>query len=273
MGEILGKVVDAQGNDIPGAIVTAQGPRAGQFRESETKGDGSFSIHLVSSIYRLRFSLTQFKNVYMTVVVNAGARTLANATMEVDHFHDGISGPFPPRPDGVLVDIVTSLGRIGIRVDEIHAPITAQNFLRYVDNGLYNGGRFHRVTRPDNYTPLLPDRPMMEIIQGGMDPAEPFKGFPAIPLERTSVTGLKHIAGTVSMARGAPDSATSEFFILLDDQPSLDFGGKRFPDGQGGAAFGSVIAGLEVVRKIQQQPAQGQNLTTPVRIISIARVK
>jgi peptidyl-prolyl cis-trans isomerase A (cyclophilin A) len=113
----------------------------------------------------------------------------------------------------------------------------------------------------------------MEIIQGGIDPSQNTNRFAPIPLERTSVTGYKHLAGTVSMARGAPDSATSEFFILLDDQPSLDFGGKRFPDGQGGAAFGSVIAGLEVVRKIQQQPAQGQNLTTPVRIISIARVK
>ena len=79
----------------------------------------------------------------------------------------------------------------------------------------------------------------MELIQGGIDPARADKAFPPIPLERTSVTGLKHVAGTVSMARGtAADTATSDFFILLDDQPSLDFGGKRFDDGQGAAAFG-----------------------------------
>jgi peptidyl-prolyl cis-trans isomerase A (cyclophilin A) len=168
--------------------------------------------------------------------------------------------------------IKTSL-EIVLLIDEAHAPVTSRNFLLYVDNGLYDGGRFYRVTRPDNYTPLLSDRPMMEIIQGGVDPAESFKGFPAILLERTSVTGIKHVAGTVSMSRGAPDSATSEFFILLDDQASLDFGGRRFADGQGGAAFGSVAFGLDVARKIQQQPSQGQNLTTPVRIISIARMK
>ena len=98
--------------------------------------------------------------------------------------------------------------------------------------------------------------------------------FRLFALERTSVTGLKHVTGVVSMARGtAADTATSDFFILLDDQPSLDFGGKRFADGQGGAAFGRVVEGLDVVRKIQQQPVQGQNLTPPVPIKAIARVK
>jgi peptidyl-prolyl cis-trans isomerase A (cyclophilin A) len=74
------------------------------------------------------------------------------------------------------------------------------------------------------------------------------------------------------MARGTPDSATSEFFILLDDQPSLDFGGKRFADGQGGAVFGSVSMGLDVVRKIQQMAASDQNLTPPVPILTICRL-
>jgi peptidyl-prolyl cis-trans isomerase A (cyclophilin A) len=274
MGEIYGKVMDERREGVPGVLVTAQGSGAGLFAQAETKGDGTFSIHVLPSTYRLRFSLNMFTPVYMTVVVSAGARTFANApTMQLALIYDEIPGGIRYPSDGVLIDITTSLGRIAIVVNESQAPITAKNFLRYVDYGLYNGGRFYRVTRPDNYTPLLPDRPMMEIIQGGMDPAEPFKGFPAIPLERTSVTGIKHVAGTVSMARGAPDSATSEFFILLDDQASLDFGGRRFADGQGGAAFGSVAFGLDVARKIQQQPSQGQNLTTPVKIISIARVK
>jgi peptidyl-prolyl cis-trans isomerase A (cyclophilin A) len=172
----------------------------------------------------------------------------------------------------VLVRIETALGNIDLEIDIKHAPVTAANFLKYVDAGLYSGGRFNRVTRPDNYTPAPPNRPMMELIQGGISPDRASERFPAIPLERTSVTALKHVVGTVSMARGGPDSATSEFFILLNDQPSLDFGGMRFDDGQGAAAFGRVVAGLDVVRKIQQQPVQGQNLTPPVPITKVARL-
>ena len=187
--------------------------------------------------------------------------------------------PAPPRPPGaeVAVRLATGLGNIDIVVDTVHAPVTAGNFLRYVDAKLYDGGRFNRVTRPDNYTPTPPNRPMMNLIQGGVDPTRAGDRFPAIPLERTSVTGLRHVVGTVSMGRtdGEPDTATSEFFILLDDQPSLDFGGKRFTDAQGAAAFGHVVAGLDVVRTIQQQgPLQEQNrqyLVTPVTITSATR--
>ncbi len=171
------------------------------------------------------------------------------------------------------VRIETSLGSIVLAIDTAHAPVTAANFLKYVDGGFYDGGRFHRATRPDNYTPTPPNRPMMEIIQGGINPDRRSAAFPPIPLERTSVTGLKHVRGTVSMARGTgADTATSDFFILLDDQPSLDFGGKRFDDGQGGAAFGRVISGMDVVKKIQQQPVEGQNLTPPVAIVSVKRM-
>lgn len=178
-----------------------------------------------------------------------------------------------PAAGDVTVVLETSFGRIVIAVDTAHAPVTAANFLKYVDGHFYDGGRFHRVTRPDNYTPAPPNRPPMEIIQGGISPARQREGFPAIALERTSVTGLKHGVGTVSMARGtAADTGTSDFFILLDDQPSLDFGGKRFDDGQGAAAFGRVVQGMDVVRKIQQQPAQGQSLTPPVAITTAGRI-
>jgi peptidyl-prolyl cis-trans isomerase A (cyclophilin A) len=187
-----------------------------------------------------------------------------------------------PSGGEVLVWMETGLGSIHIVVDTRHAPITAANFLKYVDAGLYDGGRFHRATRPDNYTPVPPDKPAMEIIQAGINPARRSEGFPPIPLERTSVTGLKHVVGTVSMARAAAaDTARSDFFICLDDQPSLDFGGKRFDDGQGGAAFGRVVKGLDVVRKIQQQPTNDkgetamakQSLLPPVAILRIARVQ
>lgn len=173
----------------------------------------------------------------------------------------------------VLVHLETAQGEIDIAVDENRAPVTATNFLKYVDGGLYNGGRFHRATREGNYTPSPPDRPMMELIQGGIDPARRVEGFPPIPLERTNVTGLRHVAGTVSMARGAADSATSDFFILLDDQPSLDFGGRRFDDAQGAAAFGRVVFGLDAVRTIQQQPVNEQRLTPPVPIVKAERIR
>jgi len=181
----------------------------------------------------------------------------------------------------VLVRIETAFGSIDVAVDAKRAPITAANFLRYVDAKLYDGGQFHRSTRADNYTPAPPDRPAMEIIQARINPERRGEGFEAIALERTSVTGITHVAGTISMARGAQaDTARSDFYICLDDQPSLDFGGKRFEDAQGAAAFGRVVKGLDVVRRIQQQPtnkdaatAMGkQALLPPVTIARIVRV-
>jgi peptidyl-prolyl cis-trans isomerase A (cyclophilin A) len=177
------------------------------------------------------------------------------------------------RPGEVAVRLTTGVGDIVLAIDTQHAPVTSANFLKYVDGHFYDGGRFHRATRPDNYTPAPPNRPAMEIIQAGINPARRAEGFPPIPLERTSVTGLKHVTGTVSMARGTgADTATSDFFILLDDQPSLDFGGMRFDDGQGGAAFGRVVSGLDVVRKIQHEPVEAQALKPPVPILSASRV-
>jgi peptidyl-prolyl cis-trans isomerase A (cyclophilin A) len=181
----------------------------------------------------------------------------------------------------VLVRIETPLGNIDVALDTAHAPITAANFLKYVDAKLYDGGRFHRATRPDNYAPQLPERPPMQIIQAGINPARRTEGFPAIPLERTTATGLKHVTGTISMARtAAADSATSDFFICLDDEPSLDFGSKRYEDGQGFAAFGHVVSGMDVVRRIQQQPvnkdaetASGrQSLLPPIAITHLSRI-
>jgi peptidyl-prolyl cis-trans isomerase A (cyclophilin A) len=179
-----------------------------------------------------------------------------------------------PQQGDVVVRIETALGSIDLVVDTKDAPITAANFLKYVDNHLYDGGRFHRATRPDNYTPAPPNRPPMEIVQAGINPAERSEGFGPIPLERTSVTGLKHRVGTVSMARAAQaDTATSDFFICLDDQPSLDFGGKRFDDAQGAAAFGHVLKGMDVVRRIQQQPVKGQNLDPAINLVRMFRVE
>ncbi|HYT76837.1 MAG TPA: peptidylprolyl isomerase [Vicinamibacterales bacterium] len=174
----------------------------------------------------------------------------------------------------ILVRIETALGNIDIAVDATHAPVTAANFLEHVDGKFYDGGRFHRATRPDNYTPSLPDRPPMQIIQAGINPDRRKGELPPIPLERTTATGLKHVAGTVSMARGAAaDSATSDFFICLDEEPSLDFGSRRYEDGQGFAAFGRVVKGMDVVRRIQQQPVKAQALEPPITITRAYRVE
>lgn len=166
------------------------------------------------------------------------------------------------------VRIRTTAGDIVVAVDSVRAPATSANFLRYVDAGAYRDGHFHRTVRPDNQ----PDTPTkIEVIQGGRARPDAAR-FPAIPLERTSITGLLHRDGTISMARGGPDTATSDFFICLGDQPSLNFGGARNPDGQGFAAFGQVVQGMDIVRAIQQAPAQAQRLTPTIGILDVQRV-
>ena len=132
-------------------------------------------------------------------------------------------------------NIKTSLGDITIEFYPKKAPITVANFLKYVDAHLYENTTFFRSVTLNNQPK---DSVKIEVIQGGE--VDSTKVFAAIPLERTSKTGLLHKNGTISMARDNPDSATCSFFICINDQPSLDFGGKRNKDGQGFAAFGKV---------------------------------
>ena len=168
------------------------------------------------------------------------------------------------------VVIRTALGDIEVEVDSARAPVTATNFLRYVDLGFYSSfGRFHRTVRADNQPD---DKVRIAVIQAGLEPYRA-QGFPPIPLERTRDTGLRHLDGTISMARDTPNSATSDFFICIGDQPSLDYGGRRNPDGQGFAAFGRVIRGMSVVNRIHDAPARGQALTPPVGILEVSRVR
>ena len=166
------------------------------------------------------------------------------------------------------VVLKTNLGEIEIRVDETQAPATAANFLKYVRAGAYENGIFHRTVTLQNQPQ---NKIRIQVIQGGKRPdaAE----YPPVKLERTNVTGLKHKDGAVSMARDAADTATSDFFICIGDQPELDFGGKRNPDGQGFAAFGKVTRGMEVVRAIQSAAAEGQTLKPPITILNARIVK
>ena len=171
-----------------------------------------------------------------------------------------------PAGHNPVIYIRTELGIIVAEVAQDKAPMTAANFLKYIDAKLYDSAVFHRTVTMANQ-PL--DKVKIEVVQGGELPDD--KCFAPIRLERTSVTGLKHLDGTISMARNGPDTATASFFICIGDQPELDFGGRRNPDGQGFAAFGRVVYGMETVKKIQRSPADGQTLTPPVKIISAGR--
>lgn len=212
----------------------------------------------------------------MSRMLAAGRRVLPVATAVVSALVSlGAPAHGQRLPDGsesgtvVLVEIVTDAGIIEAEIYPDRAPITATNFLAYVDDLLFDGGSFFRTVRPDNQ-PADPVR--IEVVQGGPDgPAVRDRLRPPIRLERTTDTGLSHVDGALSMARSGPDSARSQFFICIGDQPSLDYGGTRNPDGQGFAAFGRVVSGMDVVRAIQSGPAEGQRLVEPVRIETIRR--
>lgn len=186
------------------------------------------------------------------------------------------------------VEIVmdTELGAIHVELYPERAPATVENFLRYLDEGLFDGATFYRVVRLDNQA--ASDVPI-QVVQGGLygptmrgETQSPPEVIPPVVHESTADTGLAHVDGAVSMARGEPGTATSEFFISVGDNPALDFGGLRNPDGQGFAVFGQVTQGMEIVRRIQQRPSgaevseqmavvQGQLLETPVKILSVRR--
>jgi peptidyl-prolyl cis-trans isomerase A (cyclophilin A) len=172
-------------------------------------------------------------------------------------------------PDPVLLEIRTELGSITLELYPGKAPATVANFLRYVDGGFYTDGSFHRTVHLDNQPD---DSIRIAVIQGDMNQAMRAQGFGPIDLERTHVTGLKHVDGAVSMARGGPDTVTSSFFICVGDQPELDYGGRRNPDGQGFGAFGLVVEGMDVVRAINRSAAEGQSLTPPIKILGIRRL-
>ena len=175
---------------------------------------------------------------------------------------------------GVQVRIVTDSGTIVVALEPAKAPITVANFLRYADEHRYDGGSFYRAVTLSNQLPAA-QQPQIEVIQGGID-ADSARRLPAITHETNERSGIRHTDGVISMARGAPGSASSEFFIVINDQPALDFGGQRNPDGQGFAAFGKVVSGMDVVRRIQRMPSQPrppQRMTTVVRIQRVERAQ
>lgn len=169
-----------------------------------------------------------------------------------------------------VVRVETDAGVMTVALALEHAPLTVCNFLTYVRAGDYDGGAFFRTvvaaTNTSNPNPI-------DVIQAASNRGVEDTARPPVRLERTRDTGLNHRAGVISMARDGPDTATSSFFIVTQDTPSLDFGGARNPDGQGFAAFGRLIDGLDVARRIQVSPADSEEkLTPPVAIRSIRLV-
>lgn len=168
----------------------------------------------------------------------------------------------------VCIIINTSLGDIEVELYMSKAPKTVENFLKYVSNNLYVNSSFFRVCTPENEA----DRVVkIEVIQGGNIPENLL--FPPIELETTQKTGIKHKNGTISMARGEPNTVQSSFFICINNQPELDFGGKRNPDGMGFAAFGKVTNGMNVVLKIQNSENENQQISFPIIINSIKLIQ
>ena len=157
----------------------------------------------------------------------------------------------------------TEFGIIKIELYPKKAPISVTNFLKYVDENRYEDFHFYRTLNLQNQPN---DDIKIEVIQGGL-------GFNVHPMsldpikhENTRLTGLRHINGSISMARIKPGSANSEIFICINNQPELDFGGKRNSDGQGFATFGKVIHGFEVLKRIHNQKNKNQILIDPIHV-------
>lgn len=171
--------------------------------------------------------------------------------------------------DTVEIEIKTVEGTIIAELYPKQAPESVKAFLAIVDQGLYHRSYFYRILSDENQPS---NAPKAELIQGGIwSRTKKRPELPRIPHETTQQTGLTHSAGTLSFAREEPGSASSEFFITLSDLPGFDFGGENNADGQGYAAFGKVISGMDIVRKIYRKPETDQYFDPPVMIVDIQR--
>ena len=162
-----------------------------------------------------------------------------------------------------IILMETSLGTITLQLFPKKAPNTVKNFLSYIEQNRYNECHFYRVVHSNNQPE---NKILIEVIQGGLGIDKHPLELKAITHENTDQTNILHKNGTISMARLEPGTASSEFFICINDQPELDYGGKRNPDGQGFAAFGQVIKGMEIVKKIQMMDSKDQILMVSIPV-------
>lgn len=179
-----------------------------------------------------------------------------------------------PRPGTVRVAMTTGEGAILLELDADKAPLTVANFLKYVDGRRLDGTTFYRASK-------VPNAAEYGLVQGGVR-YDPKRVLPGIAHEATTKTGLAHTDGTISMARNAPGTAAGDFFIIVGDMPYMNADPSQPGDNQGYAAFGHVVAGMDVVRRILaapvsatagEGPMKGEMLAQPIRIVTARRVK
>jgi peptidyl-prolyl cis-trans isomerase A (cyclophilin A) len=168
------------------------------------------------------------------------------------------------------IQITTSFGNVEAELYPEKAPKTVAAFLSYVDSGLYKNSSFYRVL----FVEAMASDYNTGVVQGGIWQSNNAKAIalPGVEHEAPAKTGLSHTSGTLSLARSAPGSANSEFFICIGDQTGYDSSKNFNPDGLGFAAFGRVVSGMEIVRKIHSQRADGQLFTAPIVIKNIERL-
>jgi len=173
-------------------------------------------------------------------------------------------------PEVVRVVMHTAQGDIHLAIEKGRAPITAGNFLRYVDQKRFDNITFYRAMKVD-------EEGKYGLVQGGLR-GDPKRVYPAIAHEPSAVTGLSHKDGAISMAQAKPGTATADFFIIIGDLVSLD--GRNTPEDPGYAVFGRVTEGMDVVKAIMGLPRsetagegvmKGQMLLEPLKILSTRR--
>lgn len=189
----------------------------------------------------------------------------------------------------INIAIETSLGRLTAEIYDEKAPKTAAYFLRYVDEGFYNGAKIYRSLRDDNQGASNAKIDVVEmghcnayydrILRHGMGEGEVYdetQGFippyPKIRVETTEETGIRHLDGTLSLGRDNVDQVDTNIFVCIGPQPNLDYGGARHPDGYGFSAFGKITDGMELIRRIHQMPVEGQRITEDITIYKIERI-
>lgn len=162
------------------------------------------------------------------------------------------------------VRIETRLGALTVELADAAAPISTDYFLAGVREGIYDGTAFFRVVHPDGSPRSI------DVVQGGTPPPRIVSELERIPHESTEKTGVRHRTGTISLARFGPGAVYHSFFICLRDEPELDFGGLRQPDGQGFAAFGHTVSGLEIARRVS---ASSKGAELPAEPVTIERIR
>lgn len=169
------------------------------------------------------------------------------------------------------VELTTAYGSFTVSLDPEHAPVSSANFLAYVEGGHLREASIYRIVAACNQGDAIAHK--IDVIQfGWVGPTPDAKPpLPPIAHEPTTGSGLRHVDGTLSMARKTPGSAGPAFFICIGDQPELDFGGRRNPDGQGFAAFGRVERGMDVVRAIHARAEASDRLAAPIPITAVVR--